>query len=145
MRLEPPGFFFLLYFFFGRYPTHHCHIGMKTASTTDYTVVWALDTLYIYILPTNTFILTAYKGQRWHLGLKEMAGGSRRKCILRPRYVLFFFFFSHLDYNNDYLLTVDTYGHHHHWSIGSSYCSARKQQQQQGLETVHLKPPVQFF
>ena len=51
-------FFFLLIVFFGRYPTHHCHISMKTASTTDYTVVWVLDTffLYKYILPTNTFI-----------------------------------------------------------------------------------------
>ena len=40
--------FFLLYFFFffNRYPTHHRHIGMKTASTTDYTVVWALDTFF---------------------------------------------------------------------------------------------------
>ena len=56
-----------------------------------------------------------------------------------------FFFFFHLDYTNDYLQAVDTYSHHHHWSIGSSYCSARKQQQQQGLETVHLEPPVRFF
>ena len=93
------GFFFLLYFlFFNRYPTHHHHIGMKMASTMDYTVIWVLDTFFLYkfILPTNTFIsflgLTAYKGQRWHLGLKEMAGGSRRKCVLRPRDGSFFFF-----------------------------------------------------
>ena len=53
-----------------------------------------------------------------------------------------FFFFFHLDYTNDFLQTVDTYGHHHHWS---SYCSARKQQARDGPDGASQAPGMVFL
>ena len=55
-------------------------------------------------------------------GAEENGRGFETQMHLKPRYV--FLFSSFLDYTNNYLQTVDTYGHHHH-------CSTRKQRQQQ--------------
>ena len=132
--LEPTGFFLLLYnFSFGRYPHHH-HITTlwheKSPNNGLYHCLGARYVFYenLYYLLIFSFFLgfNTYKRQWCRLGLKEMAGDPRCKCILSPDPHFFFF---HLDYTNlnGYLQTVDMYSHHHHWSIRSSHRSTRKQ------------------
>ena len=126
------------------------HYSMKRAPMMDYTIVWAQGLFFyenLYYLLIFSFFLgfNTYKRQRCRLGLKERAGNPRFKRILSPAPPFFFF---HLDYTtnlNGYLQTIDTYSHHHHWSIRSGHRSARKQQEQQGLEMAHHEPLVWFL
>ena len=60
------------------------HYSMRAM---DYTIIWVLDMFFYlkFILPTNSFIFHAYKGQWWCLGLKVSVMTSNNYRIVNSQ------------------------------------------------------------